>query len=304
MKYPNTINRTPVQQSESAPEMYPATAPKCKLNQVYLSSENRKEMDLCLAMIRNHDLIYNTWGLSQLESRGAGLVINFYGPPGTGKTKTAEALAGELEKNLLEANYSRLVSQYQGQTGKNIEEVFASAARQQAVLFFDEADSLLSRRSESTGQAGAQDLNTAKSIMLRQMDKFDGVVIFATNLFTNYDPAFCRRITWHIPFDLPCHEVRKGLWQYMISAKVPGRDTINFEALAARSDGLSGGDMVNVIKQTLCRVSTKTPAILTQEDIHASITSLRKARQAQQGIEERVLDGDEKSAVLRTFSNH
>ena len=277
-------------------------ASRTRLDQVFLSPGIRGEIDTCLAMIREYDLLYRDWGLSLIEPHQRGVALNFYGPPGTGKTKTAEALAHELGQPILEVNYATLLSSLQGQTGKNIEAVFESARTENAVLFFDEADSLLSRRVENASQGGAQDLNTAKSIMLRQLDRFEGVVIFATNLFQNYDPAFFRRINSHIGFALPCEVVRNHLWQFMLSPGVPGRDTVDFQALVAYSDGLSGGDIVNVIKQTLSRLLMKTPRILSQDDLHASIDTLRRARNAQRGIEERVLEGEEKADVLRRLA--
>ena len=276
---------------------------KTRLDEVFLSPGIRSELDTCLAMIREYDLLYNDWGLSTIEPCQRGVMLNFYGPPGTGKTKTAEALASELGQPILEANYATLVSELQGKTGKNIEAVFESARAEGAVLFFDEADSLLSRRVENATQGGSQDLNTAKSIMLRQLDRFEGVVIFATNLFQNYDPAFFRRITRHIGFELPCETVRNRLWQFMLSPAIPGRDTVDIEALVAYSDGLSGGDIVNVIKQTLGRLLMKNPRILCQDDLHTSIDTLRRARSAQQGIEERVLEGEEKADVLRRLAH-
>jgi ATP-dependent 26S proteasome regulatory subunit len=278
-----------------------ARTPRACLDDVFLSQGIRDELALNLAMIRNHALLYEEWGLARIEPQQRGVVLNFYGPPGTGKTKTAEAMAHELGKTILEANYAVLVSELQGKTGKNIEAVFNSARAENAVLFFDEADSLLSRRAEGSSPGGGQDLNTAKSIMLKQLDQFDGVVIFATNLFRNYDSAFFRRISAHIHFDLPCAQVREQLWRFMLSPNVPGRENIDMAALVASSEGLAGGDIANVVKQTLGRLLMKSPRLLTQDDLTTRIDRLREARNAQQGIGERVLQGEEKAAALRKF---
>jgi AAA+ superfamily predicted ATPase len=270
-----------------------------RLENVFVSAAVREQIDLCMAMIREYDLLFNDWELSKIDPRQRGVTLNFFGPPGTGKTKMAEALAHEFGKKIIEVNYASLVSELQGQTGKNIEAIFTSAREENAVLFFDEADSLLSRRAENASRGGDQDLNTAKTIMFKQMDRFDGIIIFATNLFQSYDAAFFRRILAHIEFKLPDQAVRQQLWDSMLSTRVPGRNALDMEALAAYSEGLSGGDMVNVVKKTLGRLLLKTPRILVLDDLQMGIDEIKLARRQHRGIEEEILEGEEKEAALR-----
>jgi len=101
--------------------------------------------------------------------------------------------------------------------------------------------------------------------MLRELDKFNGIVIFATNDFENYDNAFFRRILAHIEFKLPDTENRKRILEYMLSEKIPGRNKLDFHALAENSNGLSGGDIKNLIIKTLAKVSNLN--LLTQKDL-------------------------------------
>ncbi len=274
-----------------------------RLENVFVSAAVREQIDLCMAMIRDYDLLFHDWELSKIDPRQRGVTLNFFGPPGTGKTKMAEALAHEFGKKIIEVNYASLVSELQGQTGKNIEAIFTSAREENAVLFFDEADSLLSRRAENASRGGDQDLNTAKTIMFKQMDRFDGIIIFATNLFQSYDAAFFRRILAHIEFKLPDQAVRQQLWDSMLSTRVPGRNALDMEALAAYSEGLSGGDMVNVVKKTLGRLLLKTPRILVLDDLQMGIDEIKLARRQHQGIEEEILEGEEKEAALRKLES-
>jgi SpoVK/Ycf46/Vps4 family AAA+-type ATPase len=97
--------------------------------------------------VRKHDLIFHQWGLAERHSTGLGLAFHFAGPPGTGKTICAEALAYALGKRLLVVRYAELESRWVGQTAKHVANVFRAAERENAVLFFDEADAIAGRQS-------------------------------------------------------------------------------------------------------------------------------------------------------------
>jgi SpoVK/Ycf46/Vps4 family AAA+-type ATPase len=86
------------------------------------------------------------WNLSSIQPQQGRCILNFYGPPGTGKTRAALGIALRLGKPLYQVDYSAVISKYLGDTAKHIKAVFQAAREQDAVLFFDEADSLLSRR--------------------------------------------------------------------------------------------------------------------------------------------------------------
>jgi len=85
----------------------------------------------------------------------------------------------------------------------------------------------------------------------------------------------------------------------MLSANVPGRNALDMAALAAYSEGLSGGDMVNVVKKTLGRLLLKTPRVLVLDDLQMGIDEIKLARRQHQGIQEEILEGEEKEAALR-----
>ena len=86
------------------------------------------------------------WNISSIQPQRGRCILNFYGPPGTGKTRAALGVALQLGKPLYQVDYSAVISKYLGDTAKHIAAAFRQAKEQNAVLFFDEADSLLSRR--------------------------------------------------------------------------------------------------------------------------------------------------------------
>src|SRR5438045_9313940 len=90
-------------------------------------------------------------------------------------------------------------------------------------------------------------VSTCRSTLLLQLDSFEGVVLFATNLASNYDPAFVRRILAHVHFPLPDEVALTRLWRYHLPALLPLHSGVTPEILASQSLGLSGGDVLNVV---------------------------------------------------------
>src|SRR5581483_3460097 len=171
-----------------------AVEPRRTFDDVVLPPETLSALNHALALTRKHDLIFRDWGLGERHSSGLGLAFHFAGPPGTGKTICAEALAHALGRPLLVVRYAELESLWMGETPKNVAAVFDAAREQGAVLLFDEADAIASRRSTSLESGFEGESNTAVSVLFQELESFNGVVIFATNLAANFDPAFERRI--------------------------------------------------------------------------------------------------------------
>jgi len=228
--------------------------PNFTLDDLILEDYILEEFNICINKIKNYDRIYNDWELHKIDKKPNSVIINFYGPPGTGKTIAAEAIANLFNKNIIEINYSEIFSELMSKNSKNLKSIFNSAREENAILFFDEADSILSRRSSSSLSAD-NDNDITKSTLLKELDVYNGIVIFATNYFENYDTAFIRRILTHVEFKLPDKLNRERILKYMLSEKIPGRDLLNFEELADKSEGLSGGEIKNIIIKTLAKIS-------------------------------------------------
>jgi SpoVK/Ycf46/Vps4 family AAA+-type ATPase len=221
--------------------------PERTLGDVVLPPQTRRTLELALAQVRNHSLIFSRWGLGERHAQGRGLAFNFAGPPGTGKTICAEAIAHALGMKLLVVNYAEAESMWVGETPKNIVATFRAAVEQNAVLLFDEADAIATRRSTGAILPHDRESNLTVNVLLRELEAFNGIVIFATNLAANFDPAFERRIRTHVLFEMPRVEERARIWQLqMHPKKTPLGPDVDFRRLAERY-ALSGGDIKNAV---------------------------------------------------------
>jgi len=214
---------------------------------VILPPATRRTLDQAISQVRSHGLIFGRWGLGERHATGLGLAFNFAGPPGTGKTICAEAIAHALGKKLLLVNYAEVESMWAGETPKNVAALFRAAVEADAVLFFDEADAIAARRSASIGMPHQREANTTVNVLLREVEAFNGVVIFATNLAANFDPAFERRIRTHVLFEMPGETEREQIWHVQVHpTKTPLADDVDFADLARRF-AVSGGDIKNAV---------------------------------------------------------
>lgn len=242
--------------------------PSATLDRVVLSDDNREKLQMALSSIVNQNLVYNIWGFSEIDANIRS-IINFYGPPGTGKTLCANAIAHELsertgeEYSLLSLNYSEIESMYVGEAPKKLERVFNYAKDKKLVLFFDEADSFLGKRIQNVSQGSEQAINSLRSTMLIQLEKYTGVVIFATNLTSNYDNAFKTRFLAEIEFPLPDKETCKKIFKKNIPTKLTtrfansGLTEDELDNIAQQLVGLSGRDIKTIIWRVLLRQSQK-----------------------------------------------
>src|SRR5687768_6220464 len=234
---------------------------------VILPPRTRAQLDEALSLVRSHALIFTEWGLGERHSSGLGLAFNFAGPPGTGQTICAEAIASALGKKLLSVRYAEMESMWAGETPKNVAAVFRMAADEDAVLFFDEADAIASRRTTGAVQGYTRESNTVVNVLLKELEAFNGVVIFATNLAVNFDPAFERRIRTHVLFEMPGVDEREQIWKVQIHpSKTPLADNVNFRDLAERYP-VSGGDIKNAVLKA-ATMAAADPGIDSAKSIH------------------------------------
>ena len=229
---------------------------------VILPPATRAQLEQALAQVRNHALIFERWGLGERHATGLGLAFNFAGPPGTGKTICAEAIAHALDRPLLVVNYAEVESMWAGETPKNVSALFRSAEKESAVLFFDEADAIAARRHTGALQRNDREANTTVNVLLHELEQFDGVVIFATNLAVNFDPAFERRIRTHVLFEMPGVAERARIWRVQLHPqKTPLAADVDFDALAARY-AVSGGDIrTAVLKAAAMAAAERGPDV-------------------------------------------
>jgi SpoVK/Ycf46/Vps4 family AAA+-type ATPase len=248
-------------------ELIEAVDPQRSFDDVVLPERTLRALDHALALVRKHDLIFRQWGLAERHSSGLGLAFHFAGPPGTGKTICAEALAYTLHRKLLVVRYSELESRWVGQTAKHVASVFRAAERQDAVLFFDESDTIAGRRFATMQAAVDREANSVVNVLLHELEAFPGIVIFATNLAANMDPAFERRIRTHILFEMPNAAERERIWRVQLHPqKTPLADDVDFRVLAERYPR-SGGDIKNAVLKA-AQIATTEPGPDAAKRIH------------------------------------
>lgn len=237
---------------------FTARKPKYKLDDLVLPIEKKETIQYAAALISNRCLVYNTWNFSAIDPYPRA-VLNFYGKPGTGKTMCAHAIADYLGKDLLALNYAEIESKYIGDAPKKLESAFAYAKQHDVVMFFDEADSFLGKRIEDVSHSADQALNSLRSTMLIQLEMFEGVVIFASNLRENYDKAFRSRFLYEIEFDLPNMECRKEMLRSYGKKIVPITNAAyseeQIDKLSILTEGLSGREIKSSVLEALNKLA-------------------------------------------------
>ncbi len=242
---PNATSKPPP--AENAP-LFRVEKPQRELKDLILPAETKQQIDRLLTKIRYQHILYDKFGMQKIDPSGGRTAINLYGPPGTGKSFAAEAIAHALQMEMIRINYAEVESKFVGETAKNIKAAFDKARAVGAVLFFDEADSILGKRLSNVRQSTDHAVNISRSVMLLELDHFVGVTIFATNLASNYDTAFVRRILGHVEMPLPQADERRQLWRYHIPDEMPvSLNSAEWEELVTLSDGLAGGDILNIV---------------------------------------------------------
>jgi SpoVK/Ycf46/Vps4 family AAA+-type ATPase len=266
--------------------------PRRTFDDVILPPATRRALDIALAQVTQHDLIFNRWGLGERHPTGLALAFNFAGPPGTGKTICAEAIAHFLGRRLLLVRYAELESMWMGETPKNVASIFRTARDQHAVLLFDEADAIAARRSTAIDHGFQRESNTTVSVLLQELEWYSGVVIFATNLAANFDPAFERRIRTHVMFEMPGEVERAQIWRVQLHPSTPLAADVNFQALA-RQYKVSGGDIRNaVLKAALAAAAEPVPDSMKRIHQHHFEASIQDVIAAKQVMRQSLFTGD------------
>jgi SpoVK/Ycf46/Vps4 family AAA+-type ATPase len=128
-----------------------------------------------------------------------GTAALFSGADRAAKLRAAEVLAAEMHLALYRVDLSVVVSEYIGETEKNLAQVFDLAKQGEVVLFFDEADALFGKRS-ATSDAHDRYANQEVSYLLQRIEACNGLAILATNQRAKFDAAFLRRFRHVIDF--------------------------------------------------------------------------------------------------------
>ncbi len=223
---------------------------------------------------RRRDQVHGSWGMGGKNNRRLGVVALFAGPSGVGKTMAAEALAGSLGLDLYQVNLATVVDKYIGETEKNLEKIFAAAEGVNGVVLFDEADALFGKRSE-VSDAKDRYANVEVAYLLQRLETYEGVAVLATNLRTNIDDAFTRRLDVVVDFSEPEEADRLVLWDRCIGRRIPRNDDIDLKFLAARFR-LSGGNIRNIAVSAAFLAASDERALSMSDLVRATAQEYRK----------------------------
>ncbi|MBB5636877.1 AAA+ superfamily predicted ATPase [Pedobacter cryoconitis] len=232
-----------------------------------LSDHVKREVEEIQDWVVYGDTLLNDWGMKRTIKPGYRAL--FYGPPGTGKTLTASLLGKTTGLEVYRIDLSMVVSKFIGETEKNLASVFDQAENKNWILFFDEADALFGKRTQ-TNSSNDRHANQEVSYLLQRIEDFPGVIILATNLKANIDDAFSRRFQAMIYFAQPDAEQRLKLWQMALSDKAILEDKMDLKDIAGKYE-LTGGTIINIVRYAALRAIKRGDNILLNKDIIESI---------------------------------
>lgn len=196
------------------------------------------------AWLEHGNTLMNDWELYKKIKPGYRSL--FYGPPGTGKTLTVTLLGKASNREVYRVDLSMIVSKYIGETEKNLSKIFDIAEHKDWILFFDEADALFGKRTE-TSSSNDRHANQQTAYLLQRIEDFPGVVILASNLKSNMDEAFTRRFQSMIHFTKPTAEERHKIWKNVFSGTCQLDTEIDLWQVAENYE-LAGGAIINVLR--------------------------------------------------------
>lgn len=208
-----------------------------------LPPHQKEVLKAIVAQVRNRATVYESWGFAKRSGgRGLGVSVLFSGPSGAGKTLAGEILGAELGLDVYRIDLSSMVSKWIGETEKNLRRVFDAAEEGSAILQFDEADALFGKRGEINDSRDRL-ANIEVSYLLQRLEEYRGLSILTTNLRSNIDTAFLRRLRFIIDFNFPAQAERAEIWRHIFPKATP-RGKLDYDQLAQLN--LAGGSIRNV----------------------------------------------------------
>ncbi len=291
---PNS-NKTGLNDKPQAPAkqevQFRKSAPIYTFADLILADKTMDELKTVVSAQKNWKKVFIDWGLGTVMKERKNLFVNLYGDSGTGKSMSAHAIAAALDKKLVCVNYADIESKYVGETSKNLSKLFSDPAIKEDIIFFDEADALLSKRVTDMSSATDVSVNQTRSVLLTLLNAYEGMVIFATNFISNYDSAFMRRIHYHIRFELPNAELREKLWQHYIPSQMPVN--VDIHKLAEEHDNLSGSDISTAVMKAALNAAKNNSAAVTESDFKLAIESITASKKANLGATRSVITKSE-----------
>lgn len=222
---------------------------KIKSKELFYNDFEKKELDIVLQFLEesNYKALQKNLTDKKLPT---GITAIFYGDSGTGKTETVYQLAKKTSREIMHIDISQTKSKWFGETEKIIKKhlddykTYAKETEKTPILLFNEADAIISKRSDAGLSHITKTENAIQNILLEELEDFNGIFIATTNLLSNIDTAFERRFLFKIEFKKPSAASGAKIWK----SKMPHLSTLQCEALSKKY-GLSGGEIDNIVKK-------------------------------------------------------
>lgn len=271
---------------EQKSKQYIPVEPAYSFNRVILPHDVLEKIEEAISILECESKVFDEWGLYEIQPHPS-TSLSFYGPSGTGKTMAAEAIAHKLGKKILKVSYADVESKYHGEGPKMVKAIFLAAENNDAVLFFDEADSLLSKRLTNVSQGSEQAINSMRSQLLICLEEFRGIVIFATNLVVNYDQAFLTRLI-SVEFKNPDSETRKTIWDVHVRPLNDGKEhklniplayDVDTQELANNYD-FAGREIRNAVVSACVSVAMEKRDVVSQADFVKACDKIAEEKRA------------------------
>ena len=228
-----------------------------------LDAHTMQQLNEIKIWLEHGNTLMNEWEMKKRLKPGYKAL--FHGAPGTGKTLTA-GLFGKLARvDVYRVDLSMVISKYIGETEKNLEKVFAKAEHKNWILFFDEADALFGKRT-TISDAHDKYANQEIAYLLQRLEDYNGLVILSSNMRSNVDEAFGRRLQSVIHFPVPKYAERLHLWHQSYSSHTQFAPNVDIELIAEKFE-LAGGSIINVVQYSSLMALSRNENIIHHADI-------------------------------------
>jgi hypothetical protein len=245
------------------------------LDRVVLPTDRRAQLDEIVSHVRYAPKVLDEWGFEAGRPLSRGIAALFCGASGTGKSMAAEAVAHALNVDAYLVDLAQIVSKYIGESEKNLEVVFGEAEEAGAMLVFNEADVLFSKRGD-VRDAHDRYANMEVAYLLQRIEQFSGLAVLTTNFRQNIDPAFLRRLRFIVDFPRPDAAAREAIWRQCLPEDAPKAEELHLNLLARRLE-LTGGSISQItLRAAFAAARNQSKAIGFDHLIEATRAELLK----------------------------
>lgn len=215
--------------------------------ELFFSAEKQKSLDRLLSNLSSDGFRIAKEKMVQRQ-RNPAILSLFYGGPGTGKTESVKQIALQTKRDLFRFDISDVIDSYVGETEKNYRKLLnayryiVAVKTHTPILFFNEADQVLSKRLESMNNSVDKMENSVSNMLLQEFEDMHGILFATTNNVDLIDRAFYRRFLYKIELQGISADARKLLWK----DKIPELSEDEAEILA-NTFTMSGSEIDNVV---------------------------------------------------------